>query len=143
MFELDDTFDTKVTFNGNPMFRDFKMSVINAESSYINELNTEVDISIPVNLIHLTKSTNEYTLSLNKNELIKHFGFLPLYYKIDVEVYQTDNAIYSQKYKDIIGIIVNNQYNPIEFNNLLQNGFYIHGRAGIIDEINYFDDNRN
>jgi hypothetical protein len=29
--------------------------------------------------------------------------------------------------------------NKVSYDNLLRNGFYVHGRAGIFDEINYFD----
>jgi hypothetical protein len=30
-----------------------------------------------------------------------------------------------------------------EYDLLLKNGFYMHGRAGVFDEINYFDQNPN
>lgn len=61
----------------------------------------------------------------------------------DIQSQTSGNAI-----KNMYGIIV--EYNTniltseqqIEYDNLLQNGFYVHGRAGIFDEIDYFDESR-
>jgi hypothetical protein len=35
---------------------------------------------------------------------------------------------------------VDSRYNPKEYEKLLCNGFYVHGRAGIFNEIDYNDD---
>lgn len=75
---------------------------------------------------------------------------VPLYYLIDIEaipyVRVNDNTYTSTlKIWDTIGII--SKYSNLEssvkkeWDKLLRNGFYVHGRAGIFDEINYEDEN--
>ena len=57
-----------------------------------------------------------------------------------------DFIIHTNQYSKIrktIGIVVDYKYAPTEYDNLLCNGFYVHGRAGIFNEINYEDDNEN
>jgi hypothetical protein len=69
---------------------------------------------------------------------------VPLYYKIDVTItpkisgFNAVNII-----RKTIGIVVDYKYAPTEYDDLLCNGFYVHGRAGIFNEIDYEDDNEN
>ena len=44
-------------------------------------------------------------------------------------------------FNSVICIVVDYKYNPEKYNELLGNGFYVHGRAGIFDEIDYEDEN--
>ena len=67
--------------------------------------------------------------------------FIPLYYEVKVKVQQIDDNANSQMSEDVLAIVIDDRYKPDEFNKLLQNGFYVHGRSGIFDEINYFDNN--
>jgi hypothetical protein len=71
----------------------------------------------------------------------------PLYYKIDITArpqLNIDGTIgrFLQPINRVIGIVVNFKYNPDEYKRLLCNGFYVHGRSGIFDEIDYFDENQ-
>ena len=66
---------------------------------------------------------------------------LPLYYKLDVTIQpEIAGSKATSLIKKIIGVVVNHNYASDEYRELLQNGFYVHGRAGIFDEIDYFDD---
>ena len=44
-------------------------------------------------------------------------------------------------FNSVICIVVDYKYNPEKYNELLGIGFYVHGRAGIFDEIDYEDEN--
>jgi hypothetical protein len=46
----------------------------------------------------------------------------------------------SSRIRKTIGVVVDSRYNPKEYEKLLCNGFYVHGRAGIFNEIDYNDD---
>ena len=66
---------------------------------------------------------------------------LPLYYKLDVTIQpEIAGSKATSLIKKTIGVVVNYNYASDEYRELLQNGFYVHGRAGIFDEIDYFDD---
>jgi hypothetical protein len=73
---------------------------------------------------------------------------VPLYYKINVQILpytingdgvRTD---FTNTFSKTIGIVVYHEYAPKEYDELLVNGFYVHGRAGIFNEIDYDDANR-
>ena len=64
---------------------------------------------------------------------------MPLYIIANATIQQIDSNMNSQLTSDVIAIIVDDRFDRNRFNELLCNGFYVHGRAGIIDEINYFD----
>jgi hypothetical protein len=67
---------------------------------------------------------------------------VPLYYLIKVEVdpkLKHNSTGVSKIYKTI-GVVVDVDYSNKEYKELLCNGFYVHGRAGIFDEMSYTDD---
>ena len=67
-------------------------------------------------------------------------------------VENSDKLIAGETFNTVFGIVAD--YNKLDgpdddpnsgkfkYNELLRNGFYVHGRAGIFDEIDYFDENR-
>ena len=69
---------------------------------------------------------------------------VPLYYKLDVTIRPiiAGNRSVNTIHKTI-GVVVDYKYNPECYDDLLCNGFYVHGRAGTFDEINYEDENEN
>lgn len=142
-FILDEIFTTTVKYVGHSLATDFLMSVQSIESSYLDENKIEQKITIPINLITLVKQTDQYQLTINKLDVEKVLGFLPLYFKINVVVQPIceSDSIKLTPSDDLIAIIVSDKYDSEKFNELLGNGFYVHGRAGIIDEIDYFDNN--
>lgn len=72
---------------------------------------------------------------------------VPLYYKINVTVkpytvLDGDKTEFTNTFDRTIGIVVDYNYSPKEYDELLVNGFYVHGRAGIFNEIDYEDENK-
>jgi hypothetical protein len=113
------------------------------ESSYLNDEDKEILISIPTKYVHIIKHELNYKIYIYKSEIESYLGFMPLYFKINVtSLLKGLNSTSSESYKNTIVIVLDEKYKPEEFNKLLCNGFYVHGRAGIIDEINYFDTNQ-
>lgn len=82
--------------------------------------------------------------------LLEYNGNPLFYWKFIVEVTpyaksEENNVIVGVPFKTMFGIVrdyksLSNE-DPAKYSRLLQNGFYVHGRAGIFDEINYFDFN--
>ena len=69
---------------------------------------------------------------------------IPLYYKINVTIVPKISEISAVNLiKKTIGVVVDYRYAPDQYDDLLRNGFYVHGRAGIFDEIDYEDENEN
>lgn len=138
IFTLDELFTTTITYSGNKLATDFGMNVSKILSSYI-ENNSEKQIEIPLNCVELIKKDNEYLMILNKTNIESEVGFLPMYFKIYVDILPTTdiskNTTLLSKTSDIISIIVDHRHNREQFNDLLCNGFYVHGRSGIIDEL--------
>jgi hypothetical protein len=66
---------------------------------------------------------------------------VPLYYKFNITVKPTIDDSDLSPIDEIICIVVDPEFDPNSYNDLLGNGFYVHGRAGIFNEINYFDEN--
>jgi hypothetical protein len=66
--------------------------------------------------------------------------YMPLYLKLDVSI--------STMYRGYIPpnplkkslVIISDESNRSDYDKMLVNGFYVHGRAGIFDEMNYQDD---
>lgn len=136
LFNLEDSFVTNITYIGSSNITDFKLQIEKVESS---------DIQIRTDFIHLTKCNNKYTLSINKAELENNYESIPMYFKIYVKIQPISNSgnqdVYLMPVNGIIGIVVDQRHDETRFRNKLLNGFYVHGRSGIIDEINYFDEN--
>lgn len=145
VFTLNETFSTEVTHVGHPLATDFTMKVDKVETSYLDDSHNEIITYVPIKLVSLVKQNNKYKLTLNKSKIEKELGFLPLYFKIFVTLQPTSNVENTSatlnSFSGLISIIVDDQYEYDKFRDLLCNGFYLHGRAGIVDEIDYFDDN--
>lgn len=78
-----------------------------------------------------------------------------LYFIVKATPYtEVEDAITKEKkitvgdtFKTVFGIVADysklaNQADRDAYDKLMKNGFYVHGRAGIFDEINYFDEDR-
>jgi hypothetical protein len=63
-----------------------------------------------------------------------------LYYKIETTVTPIVDGAELTSFKETLCIVVDSNYDPEGYDKLLGNGFYVHGRAGIFDEIDYEDD---
>lgn len=129
-------------------------------NKFVDELDPLMQVGDGDESIQLYQHENKLKLSIYQGAILQSL----LYLKIDFEVtpsvsdikedYQTDNTSNQtgENKLNILGntinesIILIREYTKLptdkkqEYNDLLRNGFYVHGRAGIFDEINYFDD---
>ena len=138
----EDTFITELKLIGNNLASSFDVNVNGVSSSYI-ENGKEIDLYLDATIIDITKVDNRVFLSWNKSSIQKQYPELdlPLYYKIDVTILPKTNSNNLMAFNNVICIVVDYKYNPEKYNELLGNGFYVHGRAGIFDEIDYEDEN--
>lgn len=156
--DLTDIFETKIMLHNVSLTKDFDLKVNSLTTSYINENDEEVIVDLPLNFInkhiYLSKNTESWSVSWKRESMEKVFENTtasyqtPLYYKLNVTAYPKINingltGEFSQPINRTICVVVDYNYNIDEYKKLLCNGFYVHGRAGIFDEINYDDDNVN
>ena len=155
---LTDTFETNVSLVGVNLADGFDMKITAVESSYIKD-GVEYKLDFPqefvTNSIHTYQTENEkvWKLCWNKSDMMEILKGqmlnynVPLYYKINVEVFpykRNDNGNkieFTNTFSRTIGVVVDYRYAPKEYDELLVNGFYVHGRAGIFNEIDYSDEN--
>lgn len=168
--ELTDVFELPVELTGVYMASKFDLTLDSLETSYIDN-GREVYISKDSNWLNSSISETEFIKIENdlNNPLLKVIKWnrtimesllkdvwvndsfpykAPLYYKLGVTIQpyikiggseaKTANII-----RKTIGVVVDYKYAPTEYDDLLCNGFYVHGRAGIFNEIDYEDDNEN
>ena len=66
---------------------------------------------------------------------------MPLYLKIDVAISTESHGYIPPTPLKKSFVIISDDSNRSDYDKMLVNGFYVHGRAGIFDEMNYQDDN--
>ena len=144
---LTNYFETNITLEGEPFAEDFGLNILSITSSYIKD-GKEVTIDIPKEIIKIEGESLNKKLYWSFTEMSSVLDGLelayevPLYYLIKVEVdpkLKYNSTGVSKIYKTI-GIVVDVDYSNKEYKELLCNGFYVHGRAGIFDEMSYTDD---
>ena len=115
--------------------------------------------------------TSDSTLTLSPKDLIytdpetqKEHQLYYITFIIEVTPYgravnsisgeKTGTVLVGDSFNAVFSVVANHETlpkenNPLtetlyttEYNEILKNGFYVHGRAGIFDEIDYFDENR-
>ena len=141
--ELSDAFVTKLSFVGSQLTSDFNITVDSVKSSYIDsKTDEEVSFELNKNVFKISKVDNETYLSWDKSDLENVYKNvrIPLYYKIETTVTPIVDDAEMTSFKEIICVVVDSNYDPEGYAELLGNGFYVHGRAGIFDEIDYEDD---
>lgn len=155
---LSNTFETEIKLVGVGLATGFDMTVDSIESSYIKD-GVEHKINLDKNFIskyirvHQTEDESVWKLSwtkegmrtLLKGKLLSYN--VPLYYKVNVTIIpymKNDSGVkteFTNTFSRTIGVVVTHEYAPKEYDDLLVNGFYVHGRAGIFNEIRYDDEN--
>lgn len=140
--DLTDKFSTELYLTGNSLITHFNVTVNSVTSSYLKDGN-EVDINLSTSIFQIKEgSDNKLILEWNKSDLEYRYGVrIPLYYKINVTVQPYINGSRATSYNETICIVVDHRYDEDKYSDLLGNGFYVHGRAGIFNEIDYYDDN--
>lgn len=135
---------------------DFEVVVKSIESSYVDhgvehivvkDSKNPEDIEILNNLLSFDTNTKYLEIS-SYNDLKSVIGSVPTYLKIIVSVQvpiSNNSEEYTVLFEEIIGIVFDvevtadkDEYDT-QSSYLLQNAVYVHGRAGIFDEIDYED----
>ena len=150
-------FESNISFIGNTSAKKITFKIKSIDTSYLNDNDEEIKVHIDSNN-HLDELL-QYLYINSDNKLIglydevsewfnKYYNInIPIYFIINVDTYLYDNMgnqiLSNSKFINKIGIILKDDSRIEEFNELLQNGFYIHGRAGVFNELNYQDNNLN
>lgn len=138
--DLLDRFETQLSFVGSQLTDRFNIDVTKVTSSYIKN-GEEIDITLFNGGNNSFFSINENTLSWNKSDVEYKWGVrIPLYYKFDVIVTPVFDDKTLTPFKETLCFVVDHEYDERGYSELLGNGFYVHGRAGIFNEIDYEDD---
>ena len=139
--ELPEEFATSVSFVGSSLATDFDLIINKVTSSYLKD-GREIEIDLDPTIFRVEKIKNmERRLAWNIEDLeYKYPVRIPLYYKFNVTIKPSLYDAELSPIDEIICIVVDSDFDPNSYNDLLGNGFYVHGRAGIFNEINYFDD---
>lgn len=150
--DLLNTFKTDITLYGVTLASGFEIELKSLTTSYIKDgvehFITKDSDWVKNNItIHDTEDSLTKTLFWTKQSMESLLNGLtykaPLYYKIDVVIKPEIAGVSAVNLiKKTIGVVVENKYASDEYNDLLCNGFYVHGRAGIFDEIDYDDENQ-
>lgn len=141
--DLKDDFSTKLSFVGSQLTDNFDIKIDKVSSSYIDpKTKEEVYFELNKDVFLISEINEEKYLSWNKNDLQYVYPGvrIPLYYKIETTVTPIIGEDVLTSFKETICVVVDSQYDPEGYSELLRNGFYVHGRAGIFDEIDYEDD---
>ena len=138
--DLLNKFETELSFVGSQLTDEFSIDVTKVTSSYIKN-GEEIDIVLFNGGDDSFFSINENILSWNKSDVEYKWGVrIPLYYKFDVVITPMyDNKVLTP-FKETLCFVVDHEYDEKAYSELLGNGFYVHGRAGIFNEIDYEDD---
>ena len=136
----------------------YEYTITKIETSYLNDSKEEKSVSI-TNSVEIAKlfyieGSNLKSKSYAEIKNYFNLGYIPLYYNITIKSTITIDSA-SNSLTNIIGVIVdptNPKVDPTNpegvlnydkeislKNKFLKNGFYVHGKAGIFNEIDYDD----
>ena len=150
-------FSTNLDYKGYDLVLNFLPEIISIETSYLKN-NIEEFITITGDDVNKLFTISENQLeSKNYETLLNYFNtnyginYVPIYFKINIKVgmdmTNDDTNDANNSFTDTIGIVLqykdriidNDLRNTLE-NKFLRNGFYVHGKAGIFNELNYEDE---
>lgn len=153
---LTSKFSTNLSYKGYDLVLKFLPKITSIETSY---LKNDVEEFITItgedidNLFTMSENKLESKTYTNLQKYFSQYGinYIPIYFKINIEVGMDvtddnkDNK--DSSFTDTIGIVLQYKDNVIDNtlrnkleNTFLRNGFYVHGKAGIFNEINYEDE---
>lgn len=141
---LSDTFTTRLYTVGSQLTDLFDIEVNKVSSSYIKN-GEEVDLVLfdgENPFFNINTDFGITTLAWNRSDVEYRWGIrIPLYYKFEVTVTpKLEDGSTLTPYNEILCFVIDHNYDEKSYSELLGNGFYVHGRAGIFDEIDYEDD---
>ena len=156
------TFETNISLFGDSIATLSDIKIKSIETSYLDENNKEIELIITdtsdIKISDLFTYANGKLVTKSYSEILTKFetlgiNYIPLWYKLNVSVKLnlTNDKKESNDYSfdSVIGVVVayvkdngvlpENTITTLE-KVFLQNGFYVHGRAGVFDEIDYTDE---
>lgn len=147
--DLTQYFDSNISLVGIDFATGFDLKVESIKTSYIID-GEEKFIEIPLDCISIEDTEDPLIKHLSWTKFSMENGIdlpeevghsVPLYYKINVVIRPEINGAtaINEMYRTI-GVVVDYKYNQEKYDELLVNGFYVHGRAGIFNEIDYNDE---
>ena len=163
-WDLSGDFVTDIVIDDYKHVDEWTADVISIKTSYISD--KEHFITLPSDLVSIEydMENKKFLLTLNKEKLLTEVSDIknlnvpaPLYYKINVKFkgnikLDSDDTTYDKEIFSTIGVVINPElYNASEeeklilykeYNKLICNWFYVHGKAGIFDEIDYTDEDK-
>lgn len=152
--DLSEKFETEISLIGVTLATGFKIDLGDLETSYIKDgveikkVLTSEWVKEHIKIID-TDDPLKKVLSWNRSDMesilidVELPYKAPLYYKIDVTIQPEIAGIDAVNLiRKTIGVVVEKQYASDYYDDLICNGFYVHGRAGIFDEIDYEDENQ-
>ena len=150
-------FSTNLNYKGYDLVLKFLPEITSIETSYLKK-DIEEFITITGDDINKLFTISENQLeSKNYETLLNYFNtnyginYVPIYFKINIKVgmdiTDDDTNDANNSFIDTIGIvleykdgIINNDLRNTLENKFLRNGFYVHGKAGIFNELDYEDE---
>lgn len=150
-------FSTNLEYKGYDLVSTFTPEITSIETSYLID-DEEKSIIIEGDDINELFSIVDNQLTSEPYETMRGYfnnnygiNYVPIYFKVNVKVgmdITDDNNSDSNSYfTDTIGIvleygdgIIDNKLRSDLENKFLKNGFYVHGKAGIFNELDYNDD---
>lgn len=143
-------FTTTLTTEGYTLAEGYDYKINSISTSYLNELDEEVEVTISDRtLIDSMFTIKSGVLTGNYTAIHNYFNSIgteiPAYFKLHTSVIIILSGTENPDFDDVIGIVVDNKdIDPEDAqkqkNAFLRNGFYVHGRAGIFNEIDYEDE---
>ena len=149
-------FITPLSYKGYDLASKFIPEITSIETSYLDKNDVEQSITITDDINKLFTISENQLESLPYKTLLEYFetnygiNYVPVYFKINVKVgmdISNDNNSSADSYfTDTIGIVLEYGEKVIDStlktkleNTFLKNGFYVHGKAGIFNELDYND----
>lgn len=142
-------FTTTLTTEGYTLAEGYDYKINSITTSYLNDLDEEVEVTISNQaLIDTMFTVQSGVLTGNYTAIYNYFNelgtIIPAYFKLHVSVIIILSGTKNPDFDDVIGIVVDNKDVPEavatkQKNAFLRNGFYVHGRAGIFNEMDYED----
>lgn len=137
--------DMPINLIGYDNIDSYSIEIISVETAYKNIDGNVVETTLKSPLFAIVdnhiQATYNTILEAFKDDF-KDASHFPLWFKFNLKI-NTKIGSATSSFEDCTGLILDNQLleNKVELEKIfLRNGFYLHGKAGVFDEINYEDE---
>ena len=123
-------------------YENWDYSITSVETKIINTSGEVQDIIITDNLFTFDNNGEYDTINCSYNTMHEYFNShygttIPTFFKVNIIANPTGQP--KDKFYEVLGIIVQGHPNEDSVNAFLRNGVYVHGKAGIFNEMDYRD----